>query len=139
MEIYIFSEDIEFKLDAEENINSWIEDTFNYEGLNFKSLNLIFCSDSFLLNINKTYLQHNYYTDVITFNLSDTPDQGEGEIYISVDTVRDNAKEFSVTFEKELYRVIIHGVLHLCGYNDHSELEKTVMREKENFYLTKLF
>ncbi|HYX06266.1 MAG TPA: rRNA maturation RNase YbeY [Bacteroidales bacterium] len=139
MKINFFSEDVDFKLESEDNIKSWIETTFNNEGLNFKSLNLIFCSDSFLLDINKTYLQHNFYTDVITFNLSEDSTSGEGEIYISVDTVINNAREFTVSFEQEIYRVIIHGVLHLCGYSDHSDIEKTVMQGKENFYLDRLF
>jgi rRNA maturation RNase YbeY len=137
--VNFFSEDIDFSLADEVFVESWINYTFLNEGLSFDSLNLIFCSDSFLLNINKTYLKHNYYTDVITFDLTEDTSFREGEIYISVDTVRNNALDLSISFDHEIYRVIIHGVLHLCGYNDQSREEIAIIRAKEDFYLARLF
>ncbi len=137
--VNFFSEDIDFSLADEVFVESWIDYTFLNEGLSFDSLNLIFCSDSFLLNINKTYLKHDYYTDVITFDLTEDTSFREGEIYISVDTVRNNALDLSISFDHEIYRVIIHGVLHLCGYNDQSREEIAIIRAKEDFYLARLF
>lgn len=95
-------------------------------------LTYVFCSDEYLLNVNKSFLNHDYYTDIITFDLSEQNDQLIGEIYISRDRVKDNAKLFGVTLNDELQRVMVHGVLHLCGWNDESESEKALMRRKEN-------
>lgn len=97
-------------------------------------LNYIFCSDSYLLQINKTYLKHDFFTDIISFDLS----EGEavtGEIYISIDRVKENAITHSSSFKNELLRVIFHGALHLCGYNDKKKSEITLMRKKEDYYL----
>ncbi|MDR1895552.1 MAG: rRNA maturation RNase YbeY [Prevotellaceae bacterium] len=106
-------------------------------------ISFIFCSDEYLLDINKTYLRHDYYTDVITFDYctQKTPKSKikvSGDIFISIKTVRANAQKFGVTFEQELTRVMYHGVLHLCGYKDKSPKDKKVMKEKENYYLDKL-
>lgn len=100
------------------------------------TINYVFCSDQYLLSINQTFLQHNYFTDIITFNLS-APGSAviDAEIYISVDTVRDNARRFSTTITKELHRVIFHGVLHLCGYKDKTVKDQALMTNKEDFYL----
>jgi len=99
-------------------------------------LNVIFCSDPYILEINKTYLSHNYYTDIITFSYAEGSSTIiEGDIYISVDTVRDNAVRFSTTIQKELHRVIFHGVLHLCGFNDKNAKQQLMMTNKENEYL----
>jgi rRNA maturation RNase YbeY len=103
-------------------------------------LDFIFCSDDYLLAINKSYLNHNYYTDIITFDL--TPNQSEpttGEIYISVETIKTNAALYKTTFENELHRVIFHGVLHLCGFKDKKPQEKQTMTQKENHYLNQYF
>lgn len=98
------------------------------------SLDYIFCSDAYLLKINQQYLRHNDYTDIITFELSATS-QTEGEIYISVDRVKDNAMKFETTFSHELHRVIFHGALHLCGYKDKKKQEVLLIRKKEDEYL----
>jgi probable rRNA maturation factor len=110
---------------------------FKNEGARLEGLSYIFCSDKYLLNINQQYLKHDFYTDIITFDLSDKSNLGiQGEIYISIDRVRNNAKEFNVSLNEELHRVIFHGALHLCGYNDKKKKEAELMRKKENLYLT---
>lgn len=121
-------------------LKDFISSIFKLENKSATSLDFVFCSDNFLLDINKTYLQHNYYTDIITFNLS-APNSKliEGEIYISVDTIRDNAQRFQTTFKQELHRVIFHGVLHLCGYKDKSTNEKQLITQKEDYYLDLYF
>jgi rRNA maturation RNase YbeY len=103
---------------------------------NFKSgeITIVFCIDDYLLEINKTYLNHDFYTDIITFDYSGN-DFVSGDLFISVDRVKDNAESFSVSFDNELKRVIYHGVLHLCGYKDKTEKDEKEMREKENFYM----
>lgn len=110
---------------------------FKKEKVNFDRLDYIFCSDDFLLDMNKTFLKHDYYTDIITFNLSDSSNI-KGEIYISIDRVKDNAKSNKQDFYQELARVIFHGALHLCGYADKKKKEKAIMRSKEDFYLKQL-
>ena len=117
----------------------FISDMFNIEKTKAERLSIIFCSDAYLLEINKQYLQHNYFTDIITFNLSPLDAPIEGEIYSSVDTVHINAAEYNVTREEELHRVVFHGVLHLCGYGDSSLAEKKLMRQKEDKYIKRYF
>lgn len=97
-------------------------------------LSIIFCDDETLLGINRQYLNHDYYTDIVTFDYVEE-DQISGDLFISVDRVRENAGIYNRPFKEELHRVIIHGILHLAGYSDHSEGEKQFMREKENYYL----
>jgi len=97
----------------------------------------VFCSDEYLLNMNKQFLEHDYYTDIITFPLSETENEIEAEIYISIDRVRDNAVKFKTDFLEEFHRVIFHGVLHLMGYKDKSKADKETMRNKENEWLRK--
>jgi probable rRNA maturation factor len=111
-----------------------IKDLFKKEKTRLANLTYIFCSDEYLLDINRQYLNHNYYTDIITFDLSEDH-QVTGEIYISIDRVKDNAREFKTSFQKELLRVIFHGALHLCGYKDKSDKEQTLMRKAEDKYL----
>lgn len=101
------------------------------------SLNYIFCTDKFLLNINRKYLDHDDYTDIISFDLSSDKGEVEGEIYISLDRVKDNAKKFGRSFKEEVARVLFHGALHLCGYKDKTKSQKKQMREKETYYLLK--
>lgn len=120
------------------SLKAFIAHLFKKEGKKLTSLNYIFCDDEYLLNINKQYLQHDFYTDIITFELSDT-DSTEGEIYISVDRVRENAAQFKTSFKEELHRVIFHGALHLCGYKDKSNTHKAEMRKKEQEYLKAFF
>ncbi len=101
------------------------------------SISYVFCSDEYLLNINKQFLAHDYYTDIITFPLSENEKKIEAEIYISIDRVKDNAAKFKTEFQEELYRVVFHGVLHLAGYKDKTKAEKETMRNKENEWLSK--
>jgi rRNA maturation RNase YbeY len=111
---------------------------FNEELVDFKTVSYIFCTDEFLLKLNKQYLNHNTLTDVITFTLSETSLPIVSEIYISVERVKENSNELKKEFLNELHRVMIHGVLHLCGYSDHTADLKAEMRKKEDYYLDKL-
>ena len=113
-----------------------MEGIFRGEGKELKSLNVIFCSDNYLRSINRDYLKHDYYTDIVTFELSEPEKPVEGEIYISIDRVIQNALVFRVPRAKELHRVIIHGVLHLCGYEDKTKSKKNQMTALEDLYLT---
>ena len=99
------------------------------------SLNYVFVTNEIILEINKKYLKHNYYTDIITFDNSTTKNNISGEMYISIDTVKQNAKEYQVDFQCELLRVMLHGILHLCGYKDNTEKQQQEMRKIENKYL----
>lgn len=119
-------------------LKAFIEKVFRNERMPLFGLNYVFCSDKELLKINQDFLQHDFYTDIITFDLSGGA-AVQGEIYISVDRVRDNARRLGVSIKSELHRVIFHGALHLCGYRDKSKIEAKKMREKEDFYLARLF
>jgi len=112
-----------------------IRDLFRKEKTKLEQLQYIFCSDEYLLEINKQHLQHNYYTDIITFDLSNNPKAVIGEIYISIDRVKDNAQNYEVSFKQELLRVIFHGALHLCGYKDKTQKDQVLMRKAEDKYL----
>ena len=113
----------------------FIEKLFTSEKMKLGNLSYIFCSDEHLLTINNDFLKHDFYTDVITFDLSSSKNEIEGEVYLSVDRIKDNAKQLGVSFKEELHRVIFHGALHLCGYKDKKKEEALVMRSKENKYL----
>lgn len=119
-------------------MQSWIKETIALEGKKHGAINIIFCNDEYLYNINSEYLNHRYYTDIITFNQATDEQYISGDLYISVERVSENAQHFGSTFEREISRVIIHGILHLLGYGDSSEEEKSVMRSKEDQYLLKL-
>lgn len=134
--IYFHSQ-TDFVLDKEESRREWIKSSIKEEGKQLGEINIIFCDDNNLLEKNKTYLNHNTLTDVITFDYSGQ-DTISGDIFISVERVLDNSKDFKVTFEHELNRVIIHGHLHLVGYKDKTEEEQKVMREKEDYYLLRI-
>ena len=108
------------------------------EEADIKSINLIFCSDEYIKKINTQFLGHDYETDIITFHDEDAEGNIESDILISVDTVEFNAKRFKVSITDELKRVVIHGILHLCGYDDKNSSDKKVMKRKENFYLKKI-
>jgi rRNA maturation RNase YbeY len=112
---------------------------FKKEGFTIKAVNYIFCSDDYLLKINKVHLNHDTYTDIITFEYSECFEPVFSDIYISVERVRENSKVYNVFFTKELSRVILHGALHLCGYKDKSQNQIAEMRSKEELYLSKLF
>ena len=130
---FFFEETDEFDVSGL-NVEKNIEIVLANENRTLGEVNYIFCSDEYLLNINKHYLNHDYYTDVISFDYSE---DGiiSGDIFISVDTVKDNAKEYEVEFEKELARVMVHGVLHFIGYKDKTDEDAKLMRQKENQYL----
>jgi len=124
-----------FRVKNSSAIKRWMLRAFRNEKKSLKQLNVVFCSDKFLLDINKKFLKHNFFTDVITFQYNKKNAPVEGEIFISVQSVRSNAKKFGTTLRDELHRVIIHGVLHLCGYNDKTPKAKSAVRKKENTYL----
>ena len=109
---------------------------FAEEGVRFKSVSYIFCSDEYLLKLNQEYLKHDTLTDILTFSLSNSPLDVVAEIYISIERVQENAETLKTPFPDELRRVMIHGILHLCGYSDESKKEKSEMRGKEDHYLS---
>jgi len=116
-------------------LKSFIEKKVKKEGYSIDSLTYVFCSDKYLLKINKDFLSHDYYTDIISFDLSDVPRQLIGEVYISVDRVKDNAKTHGTSLKEELHRVIFHGALHFCGYKDKKPSDAKKMREMEDRWL----
>jgi probable rRNA maturation factor len=117
-------------------LKSFIEKKVKKEGYTIDSLTYVFCSDKYLLKINKDFLSHDYYTDIISFDLSEIPGQLIGEVYISVDRVRDNAKTHVTSLNEELHRVIFHGALHFCGYKDKKPADAKKMRQMEDAWLT---
>lgn len=118
-------------------LKRFIEFIFKREETPISQINYIFCTDSYLLGLNSKYLKHNSFTDIITFDLSEKPGKLYGEIYISIDRVKENAKKLTNPIKKELHRVIFHGVLHLCGYMDKTNKGSSLMRKKEDFYLNR--
>ncbi len=134
--VCFFFEEKGFSLQSRSELKAFIETLFKKEKKKLESINYIFCSDKRLLEINQQFLRHDYYTDIITFDLSETA-ATQAEIYISIGRVKDNAKTEGVSFKSELHRVIFHGALHLCGYKDKSKGETLKMREREGFYMNK--
>jgi rRNA maturation RNase YbeY len=130
-----FYSENDFELTHEDELEQWIEKIIVTEGYEPGELSYVFCDDEYLLKINQDFLNHDTYTDIITFNYN-LGKQVNSEIYISTERVRDNAEVFKVTFADELHRVMIHGIFHLCGYGDSTEDEKSIMRTKENEALT---
>ncbi len=130
-QIYFHSEETPFKLSNQQVYVDWIFALIKHHQFACGELNLIFCSDEYLLEINRKHLSHDYYTDIITFNYVQK-DVLSGDVFISVDRVRENASLFSVSFADELARVMAHGVLHLVGYNDKNEKEQREMRKQED-------
>jgi len=135
--IHFFEEDITYKLKQKTSARQWITETIQAEGYKLKELNYIFCSDQYLLQINQQYLNHDTYTDIITFDNSETEGSIVGDIFISIERIRENAAKFNTPETDELHRVIIHGALHLLGYKDKTAAAKQKMTEKEDFYLDK--
>ncbi len=125
------SESVEFELDDPSVISDWIQQVITDEHCRLVQVTFVFVSDEYLLDLNQEYLQHDTYTDIITFPYA-RPPEIEGDIYISIDRVRDNAENLGESFATELHRVLIHGILHLCGYSDKTEAEARQMREKED-------
>lgn len=133
--INFFTEETNYTLKGKTAVKKWIGETIATEGYQLAELNFIFCSDDYLLRINQDFLQHDYYTDVITFDNSETFKTILGDIFISIDRVKDNARQNNATTFDELCRIMIHGTLHLLGYKDKSKKDKLAMTEKENLYL----
>jgi probable rRNA maturation factor len=136
--ISFFTEDLHYTLKNKTVIRTWITETIKAEGYQLDELNFILCSDAYLLRINQDYLQHDDYTDVITFDNSEELKMIVGDIFISVDRIKENAVGFKSTVINELCRVMIHGTLHLLGYKDKKKADKSKMTSKEDFYLDKL-
>lgn len=136
--VCFFYEKRGFTLENRTRLKRFIESLFRKEKRSLGSINYIFCSDQRLLEINRQYLQHDYYTDIITFDLS-SGSATQAEVYISIDRVRDNAKSLGNSFRSELHRVIFHGALHLCGYGDKSPREQVKMRVAEDRWLSIYF
>lgn len=127
-------------LRSRRKLKSFLADLVRKEKKQLDELSIVFCSDEYLLNINREHLAHDYYTDIITFDLSASREAGiAGELYISIDRVKDNSKQFGSTFTQELHRVIFHGLLHLCGYKDKRQTDIAMMRKKEAHYLKRYF
>ncbi len=137
--VQFYSFDRNPNLKERTRLKFFIEKIFTYERKRLCNLSYIFCSDEHLLTINRDFLKHDFYTDVITFDLSSSKNEIEGEIYLSVDRITDNAKRLGFSFKEELHRVIFHGALHLCGYKDKNKEELLIMRTKEDKYLNLYF
>jgi rRNA maturation RNase YbeY len=135
--IFFFTEITPFKIKGKSWMRRWIRETIKEEGYRTGEINIILCTDDRLRSINRKYLLRNFFTDIITFNLSEKEKRISGDLYISVDRIKENSKAFKVDEIDELHRVVIHGVLHLLGYNDHTKKGKGIIREKENYFLEK--
>ena len=134
--IKFFSQNTNYNISGKNKLRKWIENAAISENKPISELIYIICDDTYLLNLNETYLNHNTFTDVISFDMSDSNVNIKGEIYISIDRVRENSRKYGETIQDEFHRVMIHGMLHLAGYNDRTENERTEMRLKEDYYLS---
>ena len=135
--IRYFQEDIRFDLKQKMQNNRWLKMVAGSEMKRIGAINIIFCSDNYILDVNMRYLQHDYFTDIITFDYCEK-DILSGDLFISIDSVRDNASFYGTEFSEELNRVMVHGVLHLIGYDDHTDSEQKMMRSKEDYYLSQI-
>ena len=129
-----FTQDTDFKFKSKRLTSQWLKLVAQAESKKLGAVSVIFCSDNYLLDVNKKYLNHDYFTDIITFDYCEG-DLISGDLFISIDSVKDNSEFYKSCFEDELSRVIVHGVLHLIGYDDHTESDVAMMRSKEDFYL----
>lgn len=136
--IRFFNEDTAYKLAQKPRIRQWLTAQARHEDVKVRELNYVFCSDEYLLQINRDHLEHDYYTDIITFDNSETEGVIEGDIFISIERVDDNWRIQQTDFLSELRRVMAHGLLHLCGYGDKTPAEQQVMRAKEDAWLAAL-
>jgi len=134
--VHFFSDGIDFKLLHPRKTSTWVKRAIVNEKRILSSLNVIFVSDTYLLTLNVNYLNHKTLTDIITFDYGSDPKHLSGEIYISIERVRENASKLKIGFDEELHRVILHGVLHLIGYNDKKPAERSQIRKKEEAYLS---
>lgn len=135
--VHFFQEDINYPVKQKLKVKQWIKDTIAAEDSKLGILNFIICSDAYLLTINQQYLNHDTYTDIITFDNSDLEGVINGDIFISAERIAENAKRYEVTAATEMHRILIHGTLHLLGYKDKTPAHKKIMTEKEDFYLSK--
>ena len=133
--ISYYFQDVDFKFREKRRTNQWLRLAAESEIRRIADISIIFCSDPYILDINQKYLGHDYFTDIITFDYCEG-DSLSGDLFISVDSVKENSIEYGTDFKDELNRVIIHGLLHLIGYDDHTVEETVVMRMKENYYLS---
>ncbi|MCL3780190.1 rRNA maturation RNase YbeY [Prolixibacteraceae bacterium JC049] len=129
--IEFYSEDIDFQLNNSELTEAWISKVIENHSFKLGDISFIFCTDDYLLNVNREYLQHDYYTDIITFDYVED-NVVSSDIFISIDRIKENAEEFKVSFENELNRIIIHGILHLLGFKDKEPEQKKIMTSKED-------
>lgn len=133
--ILYYYEDVDFVFKNKTLNNRWLRLVAESEIKRIGDISIIFCSDNYILDINQNYLQHDYFTDIITFDYCEG-DKLSGDLFISIDSVKENAMEYGSGFSDELNRVIVHGILHLIGYDDHTEEDIAMMRKKENYYLS---
>lgn len=132
--ISYYTEDVRFELKGKLFNNKWLKMVAESEIRRIGDISIIFCSDNYILDVNMKYLQHDYFTDIITFDYCEGS-KLSGDLFISIDSVKENSLLYGTEFEEELNRVMVHGILHLIGYDDHSEEEQALMRQKENYYL----
>jgi probable rRNA maturation factor len=137
MSVYFHNEDNSYVLPAKRKVKSWLKTSIEHQKMSIGTINVVFCSDQHLLGINIEYLNHDYYTDIITFNYCEAT-LISGDLFISIDRIKDNSKNNKLLFVNELHRVIIHGVLHLCGFNDITKAEKKEIRQMEDYFLNKI-
>lgn len=133
--VQFYKADKAFPFSNRTALKLFISHLFERECIKLYELRYIFCSDEYLLDINRQFLNHDYYTDIISFDLSESARFVEGEIYISVDRVKENAKQARVSYQEEMLRVLFHGALHLCGYKDKKKSDIKLMRQKEEEYI----
>jgi len=138
-DILFFSEDLDYSLKNKNNIRIWIQQVVDLNSARkISGINYIFCTDNYLFDLNNKFLNHDTLTDIITFDHSEDDNQILADIYISIDRIKENSRDFNHSLEKELHRVMIHGILHLLGYKDSTPYDKAIMRKKENECLTLL-
>ena len=135
--MHFHNEEVSFSFNNKREVSLWLKSVVSSFKKELGVINVIFCNDQYLLKVNQTYLNHDYFTDIITFNYNEN-NLISGDLFISIDRVKENAINQKMEFNVEIHRVIVHGVLHLCGLNDQSKQEKDIMREQENMFLQKL-
>lgn len=137
--VFLLNDGVKLRISQKVALSEFITSVFETEKRSLETISFIFSSDMSVLKINNEYLKHNYLTDIITFRLSKHGQPIIADAYISTQRVRENSQKLQTKFNEELHRVIFHGVLHLCGYNDKSKSQKLAMRNRENYYLSKYF
>ena len=137
MPVHFHNEEVSFSFNNKREVSLWLKSVVSSFQKELGVINVIFCNDQYLLKVNQNYLNHDYFTDIITFNYNEN-NLISGDLFISIDRVKENAINQKMEFNVEIHRVIVHGVLHLCGLNDQSKQEKEIMRGRENLFLQKL-